>query len=229
MGLDTARSQPAREPEAIPAGLEGDGNAVDLMPRFSASARHRSSDFNRSFSSAVSFLRGRRSTPGMIPAMSQLFDSSPKQRHNAGYHTATIHYRFHPLAGMVLPVRARRVYRDTALLIVRHPDGSLSHVPEWMTSPEAAVFSPRSLVVLPVRNLRDLRNTLDALLSSFSSDSDDGGGRGNTTCRQSTKSVSTGDSAGSARASEALAIAAQPVVGGRVRRKHGKSYQGERS
>jgi hypothetical protein len=34
MGLDTARSQPAREPEAIPAGLEGDGNAVDLMPRF---------------------------------------------------------------------------------------------------------------------------------------------------------------------------------------------------
>ena len=105
---------------------------------------------------------------------------------------------------MVLPVRARRVYRDTALLIVRHPDGSLSHVPEWMTSPEAAVFSPRSLVVIPVRNLRDLRNTLDAL-SSFSSDSDDGGGRGNTTCRQSTKSVSTGGSAGSARASEALA------------------------
>src|SRR4029434_9192621 len=103
-------------------------------------------------------------------------------------------------------------------------NGGISHVPEWMTSPEAAVFSPRDLVVIPVRNLRDLRNTLDAL-SSFSSDSDDGGGRGNTTCRQSTKSVSTGGSAGSARASEALAIAAQLVVGGRVRRKHGKSYQ----
>ena len=31
MGLDTARPQPAGEPEAVPAGLEGDGNAVDLV------------------------------------------------------------------------------------------------------------------------------------------------------------------------------------------------------
>jgi|SRR4030095_3256455 hypothetical protein len=62
-------------------------------------------------------------------------------------------------------------------------NGGISHVPEWMTSPEAAVFSPRDLVVIPVRNLRDLRNTLDAL-SSFSSDSDDGGGRGNTTVQR---------------------------------------------
>ena len=31
VGLDTARSQPARQPEAVPASLEGDGNAVDLV------------------------------------------------------------------------------------------------------------------------------------------------------------------------------------------------------
>jgi len=31
MGLDTARSQPARQPEAVPAGLEGDGNTGDLV------------------------------------------------------------------------------------------------------------------------------------------------------------------------------------------------------
>ena len=29
--LDAARSQPAGQPEAVPAGLEGDGNAVDLV------------------------------------------------------------------------------------------------------------------------------------------------------------------------------------------------------
>ena len=61
---------------------------------------------------------------------------------------------------MVLPVRARRVYRDTALLVVRHPDGSLGHIPEWMTKPEAIAFSLRDRVVIPVRNLRDLRSTL---------------------------------------------------------------------
>src|SRR5262249_47072325 len=32
MGLDTARSQPAGEPEAVPAGLEGDRNPIDLVP-----------------------------------------------------------------------------------------------------------------------------------------------------------------------------------------------------
>src|SRR5262245_15330411 len=32
VGLDTARSQPAGEPEAVTAGLEGDGDASDLVP-----------------------------------------------------------------------------------------------------------------------------------------------------------------------------------------------------
>jgi hypothetical protein len=32
MGLDAPRSQPAGQPEAVPAGLEGDRNTVDLMP-----------------------------------------------------------------------------------------------------------------------------------------------------------------------------------------------------
>ena len=133
---------------------------------------------------------------------------------------------------MVLPVIARRVYGDTALLVVRHPDGSRAHIPEWMTSTEVAVFSPRDRVVIPVRNLRDLRSTLDVLLSSFSNDSVDGGGHAKTTCVQSTGSVSsksTSDSAGSDRASEALAIAAQPIVGSRVRRKPRKAQHGERS
>jgi len=32
VGLDTARSQPAGQPEAVPAGLEGDRNTIDLVP-----------------------------------------------------------------------------------------------------------------------------------------------------------------------------------------------------
>src|SRR5262245_47461663 len=131
---------------------------------------------------------------------------------------------------MVLPVIARRVYGDTALLVVRHPDGSRAHIPEWMTSTEVAVFSPRDRVVIPVRNLRDLRSAIDVLLSSFSNDSVDGGGHAKTTFVQSTESVSSDSARGSAdRASEALAIAAQPVVGGRVRRKSRKAQHGERS
>jgi len=35
-----------------------------------------------------------------------------------------------------------------------------------MARPEAAVFSPRDRVVIPVRNLRDLRSAIDVLLSS---------------------------------------------------------------
>jgi hypothetical protein len=31
-GLDTARPQPASEPEAIPSGLEGDRNTIELVP-----------------------------------------------------------------------------------------------------------------------------------------------------------------------------------------------------
>src|SRR5262245_28383486 len=133
---------------------------------------------------------------------------------------------------MVLPVRARRIYRDTVLLVVNLPDGSLSHIPEWMARPEVAVFSPRDLLVIPVRNLLDLRSTLDVLLSSFSSDSVDGGRHAKTASVQATGSVSSESARGSAssdRAREALAIAAQPIVGSRVRRKHRKAHQGERS
>ena len=44
-----------------------------LCPAFSASTRHRSSSFSNSFSSVSSFFKGWRSTPGTMPATSQLF------------------------------------------------------------------------------------------------------------------------------------------------------------
>ena len=71
--LDAARSQPARQPEAVAAGLEGDGDALDLVASLLRFLRHRSSSFNKAFSSASSFFNGWRSTPGTIPATSQLF------------------------------------------------------------------------------------------------------------------------------------------------------------
>src|ERR1700746_605696 len=67
--------------------------------------------------------------------------SSPRHRHNAGYpqSEATIHYRFHPYAGMALPVTACKVHRDVVVLIVGLPDSTLA-IPEWMARPEAAAL-----------------------------------------------------------------------------------------
>ena len=55
------------------ASLEGDYNALDLAsPAFSASSRQRCSSFSNVLSSTASFFNGWRSTPGTMPATSQL-------------------------------------------------------------------------------------------------------------------------------------------------------------
>ena len=72
VGLEAARLEPARQPEAVTASLEGDCNALILRPAFSASSRHRCSSFSNALSSTASFFNGWRSTPGTIPATSQL-------------------------------------------------------------------------------------------------------------------------------------------------------------
>jgi hypothetical protein len=65
MGLDIARSEPARQPEPVSASFEGDGDAFNL-------ARQRFSSFSNAPSSISSFFNGWRSTPGTRPATSQL-------------------------------------------------------------------------------------------------------------------------------------------------------------
>src|SRR6202050_450723 len=117
--------------------------------------------------------------------------SSPRHRHNAGYpqSEATIHYRFHPYAGMALPITACKVHRDVVVLIVDLPDSTLA-IPEWMARPEAAALGVRSPPLVPLQHLRDLRITLDSLLSSLS-DSIRGGGDEATTCFRSTDLSST--------------------------------------
>ena len=70
--LDAARPQPAGQPEAVAAGLEGDRDARDRAPALAASSRQRCSSRSSASWSGSSFFSGCRARPGTIPATSQL-------------------------------------------------------------------------------------------------------------------------------------------------------------
>ena len=76
--IPRALSQRASQKPSRPAS-KATAIRSTLCPAFSASARHRSSSFKSSFSSAASFFNGWRSTPGIIPATSQLLLLSSKR------------------------------------------------------------------------------------------------------------------------------------------------------
>src|SRR5262249_20670122 len=72
IGLDTARlDQRANQKPSRPASKATAIRSI-LRPAFSASSRHRCSSFSNALSSTTSFFNGWRSTPGTIPATSQL-------------------------------------------------------------------------------------------------------------------------------------------------------------
>src|SRR6516165_9626397 len=152
--------------------------------------------------------------------------SSPRHRHNAGYpqSEATIHYRFHPYAGMALPVTACKVHRDVVVLIVDLPDSTLE-IPEWMAQPEAAALGVRSPPLVPLQHLRELRITLDSLLSSLS-DSITGGGDEATTCFRSTEPTQFRVARNGTR--HARTIGPENAVGDFVQRSRAHFKQGER-
>ena len=113
----------------------------------------------------------------------------PTHRHNAGDQApgVEVHYCFHPYAGMTLAVTRRNVHRGIATLIICQPDGTIGHIPEWMTRPEAASFSLRDPPAISVQCLRDL---LDGILSLLPDDSISRGSHAPTTCsRKTTRSV----------------------------------------
>ena len=154
---------------------------------------HRCSSFSNAISSAASFFNGWRSRrQARYRQRANSTDSSPRHRHNAvdQHSEATIHYRFHPNAGMALPVTACKVHRNVIVLLVGLPDSTLA-IPEWMARPEAAALGLRSPPLIPVQHLRELRITLDSLLSSLSDDSISGGGHEATTGFRSTDFTST--------------------------------------
>jgi hypothetical protein len=51
------------------------------------------------------------------------------------------------------------------MLVVEQPDGTLTHVPEWMTAPAAAGASIRDTPRFPLGVLQELRLATDAALS----------------------------------------------------------------
>ena len=72
VGLNVACTEPARQPEAVTAGLEATAMRLIRCPAFAASSRHRCSNFSNALSSTASFFNGWRSTPGTMPATNEL-------------------------------------------------------------------------------------------------------------------------------------------------------------
>src|SRR5262249_5815151 len=116
-------------------------------------------------------------------------------------------------------------------LTVSLPDGAALSIPEWMTRPDAATFGLQNSPVLPARALRDLRITLNILLSLPSDESARGGSYGATTYLRSTDSDPTEATRLSATregAKSSRAVDAKPIVGDCVQQNHGHVRGGER-
>jgi hypothetical protein len=84
---------------------------------------------------------------------------------------AIIRYRFHPRCGETVIVTGRKRHGDEVALIVRQPDGTLAHLPIWMTEDRAAAMTVTKTPRLTLECLRDLRLELDAWQSLLRDDS----------------------------------------------------------
>ena len=62
----------------------------------------------------------------------------------------------------------RHSFRGVTMLVVRQPDGTLTHVPEWMCAPTAASAPIREGARFPLEVLRKLRIAADAALALLS-------------------------------------------------------------
>ena len=98
--------------------------------------------------------------------------SCPRPRvrsHTARYPggEVTIHYPFHPRSGQRVQVVRRHRFRDTRMLVIRQPGGTLAQIPIWMCAPSAARMAVSDRPCLSVEGLRDLRLALEAILSSL--------------------------------------------------------------
>ncbi|ESZ67931.1 hypothetical protein X726_32690 [Mesorhizobium sp. L103C105A0] len=71
ISLDSARLEPARQPKAVASSLIGDNDAPDFAPGLDGFAAPAAQQLkHRKSGSASSFLRGLRSKPGTVAAMS---------------------------------------------------------------------------------------------------------------------------------------------------------------
>jgi len=76
----------------------------------------------------------------------------------------TVYYRFHPLSGGRFACLGCRKVREQRLFIIRHPDGSRMHLPEWVCQPDAGLLKIRGTPRICLRALDDLRDLIAPFL-----------------------------------------------------------------
>lgn len=104
--------------------------------------------------------------------------SRSSQRHTAHSQLfeITVRYRFHPRHGERLSVVRQHGFRGERTYVVQQRDGTLTHLPVWMTEEAAAELNIVSHPRLPRETWMELRRITDAALSSPVSQAQRGGG-----------------------------------------------------
>ena len=95
--------------------------------------------------------------------------SPSNQRHSAREQVAElaqIHYPYHPRAAQEVEVLSRSRLDVDDFLIIRQPDGTRAHVPQWMTCPAAEDVAMPAAARLSLTALRAMRREVDAVLCS---------------------------------------------------------------
>lgn len=146
---------------------------------------------------------------------------SGRQLHNTGYQSGEtiIRYRFHPRYGETVTVAGRNRRGDEVSLTIRQPDGTLAHLPIWMTEDQAEAMMMTERPRLPLAYLHELRLELDACLTLLRDDSRHEGGdkhEATATLSPPIRSLRAQDPTGagsSVRADEAIAAGERAAVG----------------
>ncbi|MEM5292544.1 DUF5372 family protein, partial [Paraburkholderia sabiae] len=86
-----------------------------------------------------------------------------------------IRYPFHPRCGERITVIGMTNYRGESYLTIRQPDGTLTHLPPWMTDEDAARMSVVVQPELPHAVLIELLRLVDTALSCFAAVTPEGG------------------------------------------------------
>ena len=129
-----------------------------------------------------------------------------------------IRYRFHPRYGQTVIVTSRIRRGNDVAVTIRQPDGTLAHLPIWMTEDSAEAMAVTEIPRLPLAHLRELRLELDTCLSLLHDDSRREGDKHDASATKSApirplraqEAIDTDDSV---RADEAIATRERALVG----------------
>jgi hypothetical protein len=152
---------------------------------------------------------------------------SARQLHNAHnpLRETIIRYRFHPRYGQMVIVTSRNRRGNEVAVTIRQPDGTLAHLPIWMTEGSAEAMAVTEIPLLPLAHLRELRLELDTCLSLLRGDSRREGDKHDTSATMSAPTRplcaqgATGTDDG-VRAGKAIATGERAPIGNAQRRRH---------